>query len=119
MAHGIHFIHKSNKDNKSNSAKTNNKRNKTKYNRIKHNKNIDNITTIVAILMPFTTIPQIYKIWILQNTSGVSIWTWILYFILCIPMIIYGVFYKMTPIIILNALWMLMNLIIIVGMLIY
>jgi len=116
MTHGIHFIHKKRKENSLNSSK---KKSKQKKHIIKHNKNIDNMTTIVAILMPFTTIPQIYKIWILQNTGGVSIWTWLLYFILCIPMVIYGIFYKMTPIIILNILWMIMNFLIIIGLIIY
>lgn len=92
---------------------------KNKNKKTKHNKIIDNLSIFAAILMPFTTIPQIYKIWFVQNSSGVSIWTWILYTILCVPMLIYGIFYKMTPIIILNFLWIIMNLIMIVGLILF
>ena len=104
MVHDIFFRHK---------------KEKTRKKTIKQNKYIDNFSMMAAILMPFTTIPQIYKIWFTQNTAGVSIWTWTLYTLLCIPMLTYGIFYKMKPIIILNALWMIMNIIMIIGLIMY
>jgi uncharacterized protein with PQ loop repeat len=106
MANIIHIKHLYEKEN--------NKKKKARSNKI-----IDNLSIVAAILMPFTTIPQIYKIWILQNTSGVSILTWILYTVLCFPMLIYGLYYKMTPIIILNILWIIMNLIMIIGLIVF
>lgn len=112
MTHNLHFKHIEEKNKTKISSKN-------RKNIIKHNKFIDNLSMIAAILMPFTTIPQIYKIWVLQSTAGVSMSTWILYTILCIPMVIYGIYYKMKPIIVLNILWMIMNITMIIGLIIY
>ena len=55
---------------------------------------LDKIVMVVAIVFPFTTLPQIYKIWVFKNVAGVSLTTWSLFFILSIPFLIYGIVHK-------------------------
>ncbi|MFC1768833.1 hypothetical protein ACFLZX_03645 [Nanoarchaeota archaeon] len=80
---------------------------------------LDNICLITAILMPLTATPQIYKIWVYQNASGVSLLMWALYSILIIPMFFYSVVHRARPLIILNLMWFLFSIAIIVGVILY
>lgn len=80
---------------------------------------LDNIVMCVAVIMPLTSIPQIYNIWFLRNITGVSLLTWSLFFIMSIPMLIYGFVHKEKVLILLNALWLIMYAFVIVGIVIY
>lgn len=80
---------------------------------------LDNVVMCFAIIMPLTSIPQIYKIWFLQNALGVSLLTWSLFFIMAIPMLIYGIVHKEKVLIVLNALWLIMYGFVITGTIIY
>jgi len=80
---------------------------------------LDNICMVFSVIMPATTIPQIYKTYVYQNAAGVSLWMWILYSIGVIPFLIYGIVHKAKPLIILNILWLIVQVIMIVGVLLY
>jgi len=80
---------------------------------------LDNLCMISSVIMPFTTVPQIYKIFYYKDAIGISLMMWISYSILCIPMLLYGYFHKIKPILVLNLLWLIANSIIITGILIY
>ena len=67
---------------------------------------LDNLVMCVAVIMPLTSIPQIYKIWFLQNAQSISLLTWSLFFIMAIPLLIYGIVHKEKVLIILNTLWL-------------
>lgn len=69
--------------------------------------------------MPSTTIPQIWKIYYYQVVDGLSLLMWVLYCIGVIPFLIYGIVHKEKPIIILNVLWLIAQITIIIGILIY
>ena len=73
----------------------------------------------VGILGPLLTIPQITKIWIEQNASGVSLIAWSAYLVGALFWVAYGVLHKEKPIIINSALWMIMQILIVVGVVIY
>lgn len=66
---------------------------------------VENIALSVAIIAPFTAIPQIYNIWFLHNVQGISLLTWLLFALLAIPMMFYGIICKLKPIIYLNMPW--------------
>lgn len=71
------------------------------------NKNIrflDNTCLVFSVLMPATTIPQIWKIFKYQQVDGLSLGMWVLYTIGVIPFLIYGIVHKEKPLIVLNIL---------------
>lgn len=65
------------------------------------------------------TIPQITNIWFDKNTAGVSLITWTGFFLASIFWTFYGIIHKAKPIILLNLIISLLNLIIIIGILLY
>lgn len=82
------------------------------FRRRKHDKNnngvddrLDTLTNICAIILPFTTLDQLYLIYINKQTAGVSARTWFLYGLLSIPLFIYSVKRRDMPMIVLNGLW--------------
>lgn len=79
---------------------------------------LDLITNICAVVLPFTTFDQLYIIYIRKQTEGVSAITWLLYALLTIPLFIYSIKRKDLPMIILNGLWIIVDLAVWVGVLI-
>ena len=80
---------------------------------------LDNVALAVAIIMPLTTIPQLYNIWILRLTEGVSALTWGLWAILCVPMLIYGIVHRVKPLIVTYIMWIIIEIIVVIGVLLY
>lgn len=71
---------------------------------------LDTITNICAVILPFTTVDQLYLIYVQKKTEGVSVLTWLLYGLLSIPLLIYSIKRRDTPMIVLNGLWVLVDL---------
>ena len=69
-----------------------------------------------AILM---TVPQIMKIWVEKNASGVSILSWGAYLVSALFWLLYGFAHKDKPVIISSALWVLFDTLIIIGVALY
>jgi len=80
---------------------------------------LDKFLLIVAVLGPLITLPQIIEIYFVKNVSGVSIITWGLFALGAIPWIIYGFVHKEKPIVISYALWFVLALLIVVGVVVY
>lgn len=80
---------------------------------------LDKLLMAVAVIGPMMTLPQLFKIFVEKNTSGISVLTWSLYTLVAIPWVVYGIIHKKTPIIISNILWVIFQLIIVTGTLIY
>ena len=80
---------------------------------------IDKWAIIVGVLAPLTSVPQIYQIIITKSASGVSVLTWSLYIITASFWIIYGVANRQRAIVINNALWAILEFIIVMLALIY
>lgn len=78
-------------------------------------KNLERVVYIVGIMMILMTLPQIYKIYVEKNASGVSIITWIAYTVGAVTWTTYGFIKKDKPILIVNSIWVFMDLLIIVG----
>lgn len=83
------------------------------------NKWIDKIIYPVSIIGQILTIPQITKIWIEHNASGVSAISWGYYTIACCFWLVYGVVHKEKPLIFSYSVWILLNLIVTIGALLY
>jgi hypothetical protein len=80
---------------------------------------LDLLTNICAVVLPFTTLDQLYLIYILKKVDGVSSITWFLYGALSIPLLIYSYKKKDTPMIVLNGLWVIIDWAVWVGVLLY
>ena len=80
---------------------------------------LDNFLLVIAILGPLVNLPQILKIFTLKNATGVAVLTFIFYAIFDIPWIVYGAVHKEKPIIIAYSLWLVTNIVVIAGTLIY
>ncbi|MFO7802684.1 MAG: SemiSWEET family transporter [Desulfovermiculus sp.] len=110
MRHGVHHIHQR-------------KRIHSKKEEYPHPdkkiKLLDRVCMVFSVVMPATTIPQIYKTYVFQDVTGVSLWMWILYCFAVVPWLIYGIVHKAKPIIVLNILWLIVQVIMIVGVLLY
>lgn len=80
---------------------------------------LDKVCLLFSVLMPATTIPQIWDIFVYQIVDGLSLLMWILYTIGVIPFLIYGIVHKEKPLIVLNVLWLIAQVTIITGILMY
>jgi uncharacterized protein with PQ loop repeat len=80
---------------------------------------LDKIVLFIAIVGPIANIPQIMKIYIEGNISGLSLPTWISYLVMAIPWLVYGFVHREKPIIVTYILWGITNLIIVIGIIIY
>lgn len=92
--------------------------------RVDKNKNMvddrfEVFVNICSVILPLTTLPQLYTIYVERITEGVSIITWISYTLLTIPIFIYSLKRKELPLILLNGLWILVNSAIVIGLLLY
>lgn len=73
----------------------------------------------VAILSPLATVPQIYDVFVHRNVAGLSLISWILYGVLNIVWIAYGLIHKEAPIVISNVIFALLNFSIAFGVVIF
>lgn len=80
---------------------------------------IDKLVYISGFFGLIMTIPQITKIWIEKNASGISVISWMSYFITGAIMISYGIIHKEKPIAIIYCFWEIFYLLIIIGTLLY
>ncbi len=68
---------------------------------------------------PIVTIHQIYKIWIEKNATGVSPIAWGTYLFIAIFWVIYGIAHREKPIIFIFSVWIVLDILIVLGTLIY
>lgn len=80
---------------------------------------MDKLIYIVGIFGPIMTIPQLTIIWIEKNAGGVSLISWSSYLVIAVFWITYGIMHKEKPIIFANCLWILLEIFIIIGVLLY
>lgn len=80
---------------------------------------LDRLLMFIAVVGPVAMVPQIYKIFIYQNASGVSALTFGLHAMFNAPWIVYGFVHKERPIYIAYMLWFLVNLVVAFGAIIY
>jgi uncharacterized protein with PQ loop repeat len=80
---------------------------------------LDQTLLIVAIIGPLMSLPQIIKIYYYQNAASISTFTFSAFFFFNILWLTYGIVHKEKPIIIAYVLWMMSNISIVIGSLIY
>ncbi len=80
---------------------------------------VDKMMGAFAFISPLSATPQIFTIFVKQEATGVSIVSWSLYLLIGLITLAYGYFHKLRPIIISQVLWSIMNVLIIIGILMY
>ena len=80
---------------------------------------MDKLVYIVGILGPVMTIPQVMKIWLEKNAAGISLATWIIYTLSSLVWAVYGIMHKERPITISSLMFVIVNLLVVVGALVY
>jgi len=63
----------------------------------------DKFIYLVVILAPITYLPQLLKVWVEKDASGVSSLSWLFFSIISAAWLIYGVLHKDKSILIMNA----------------
>lgn len=80
---------------------------------------INKICAVFAVFMPLTTAPQIFMLYTTQNASGLSLAMWLLYSVGVVPFLLFGILYRHKQLVVLNSLWLLVQVVMIVGIVIY
>ena len=80
---------------------------------------MDKAIYVIGIVGPLMTIPQLIKIWVGKSATDVSLASWSGYLIYAIFWLIYGIMHKEKPIIITYVAWVALELLIVIGVLIY
>jgi len=80
---------------------------------------LDKIIYAVGVAGPLITIPQIYKIWVDHNASGVSVVSWSGYTVFAVIWLLYGIAHKEKPIIVTYIAVIIANIFVTVGTFIY
>ncbi len=80
---------------------------------------LDRFLIIVAVIGPLMALPQVLQIYLFKNATGVSALSFGLFAFFDIPWILYGFVHREKPIIIGYSLWLVINVVIVVGALIY
>lgn len=77
---------------------------------------IDRWVYFAVIFGPIMTLPQVYDIWALGKRE-ISVITWSAYVVIATIWLFYGLKHKARPIIIVQAIWIVLDLAVIVGVL--
>ena len=77
---------------------------------------LDKLVYLIAAVGPFSSLPQIIEIWFKDHSAeGVSLLTWLMFMLMSVVWLWYGITRRDKPLIISNALWILTDLAVIAG----
>lgn len=80
---------------------------------------LDRIVFAVGFISPLCTLPQLYTIYVGGHAEGVSALTWGAYALFDVPWIAYGVVHKERPIIFAYSMWLIVNMLVAAGAVIF
>jgi uncharacterized protein with PQ loop repeat len=79
---------------------------------------LDKSAIAAAFLYPMSGIPQVIEVF-KGNVSGVSLLAWFSFMVFSFLFLLYGLAYKIKPMIITNVLWFIVESLVVVGILIH
>lgn len=85
----------------------------------KNKKRVELFAFIAGIAQPLITLPQILTIYGNQSASDVSLLTWLGYLFFGITFLVYGIVFKLKPIWVGQIIWVSIQLITVIGILLY
>lgn len=74
---------------------------------------------IVGIVGPLVSIPQLIEVYGRHNVQGISVSTWIGYTVLTALWLFYGIVHRERPIITTQCLWLMVNVAVVIGAILY
>jgi uncharacterized protein with PQ loop repeat len=80
---------------------------------------LDRMVIVVGVLGPAFALPQLYTIWTEHNAAGIAPLSWSMWALFNIPWILYGIAHKELPIITTYSFWLVINILIATGGIIY
>ncbi len=80
---------------------------------------LDKIVWFVSVAYPLAGVPQVIKIWYYQDVTGVSFWTWLLFLVFSIPLIIYSLDKKDYKMVFMWSSWVVIYVSVLSGLLLY
>ena len=78
---------------------------------------VDKGIYVIAALGPLSAFDQVWQVWAIGNTNGVSLLMWLSWIPGAIFWLIYGLLHRDKPIILTQSLWLVMQLAIVSGLL--
>ena len=85
----------------------------------KTNITFDRFVLICSVVYPLTSVPQIVKVFSSHSAHDLSLLSWLLYAVLEAIFLIYAIQKRLVPIIIQDALWLLVYIILVIAILLY
>lgn len=79
----------------------------------------DTLALIVGVAQPIMTIPQIVLVFKVQDSSQISLATWLTYDIASVVLLIYGFKHKLKPIIISQTIWLVVQTVMIAAIFLF
>jgi uncharacterized protein with PQ loop repeat len=80
---------------------------------------LDKIMMGVALIGPLATLPQVYQVFMTQDTKGLSLVTWTVWVLLSCIWLVYGILHKELPIALSNFIYIVLQGAVVVAILIY
>ncbi len=79
----------------------------------------ERVALVAGVLQPLMTVPQVWMIYSTGKVSGVSLATWVGYAVFGLAFLVYGFVHKLRPIWMTQILWLILQVAVVVGILIY
>lgn len=80
---------------------------------------LDKIMMGVALIGPLATLPQVYQVFMTQDTKGLSLVTWTVWVLLSCVWLVYGLLHKEMPIVLSNLIYIILQGAVVVAILMY
>ena len=85
----------------------------------KNRTKIDGAMSVAAVIHPLMALPQVYKIYSTQQAGDLSMFMWIAWLLLGTVFLAYGLVHGLKPYILMQILWIIIDVLVISGILIY
>lgn len=76
---------------------------------------IDRLTDLAAFIYPLTGLPQLIRILQTHQAGGVSLASWIFFGVFEVIFLLYGLKHKIRPLVITQALWLVIDVAVVVA----
>lgn len=75
----------------------------------------DLLVLVVSVMYPLSAIPQAISVF-QGNTEGVAALSWIFFLMCAVLFLVYGIKRRVLPMIISNSIWIVMDLLVVIGL---
>jgi uncharacterized protein with PQ loop repeat len=80
---------------------------------------VDSVMSVAAVIHPLMAVPQVIQIYVTEQAAGLSLFTWAAWLALGMVFLAYGLAHRLRPYILMQVLWVVIDVLVISGILIY